>query len=133
MEHFKCPSGVGLPHRYPEQLATPFWLPQKCKRGGGLVFHRSLLFRPNFPKTQAAIGDHTKKCNIYFFVHFGGVFSSIFFAYFSSFLTLIRATLGFFVVFPNKSYTLIRATLGFELFGPNKSSCTLIRATFRVF
>ena len=31
MEHFKCPSEVGLPHRYPEQLATSFWLPQKCK------------------------------------------------------------------------------------------------------
>ena len=31
MEHLKCPSGVVLPHRYPEQLATPLWLPQKCK------------------------------------------------------------------------------------------------------
>ena len=52
----------------------------------------------------------------------------LFFVIFS----LIRATLGLFVVFPDKSYTLIRATLGFEFFGPNKSY-TLIRATFRGF
>ena len=54
------------------------------------------------------------------------------FTYFSSFFALIRATLGFFVVFPNKSYTPIRATLGFECFVPDKSY-TLIRATFRGF
>ena len=102
MEHFKCPSGVGLPHRYPEQLATPFWLRKnaKKKKKWVLVCHRSLLFRPNFPKTQAAIGDHTRKWKIYFFVHFGGVFLFFyfppsFFAYFSSFFC------------PNKSYAKI--------------------------
>ena len=89
-------------------------------------------FRPNFPKTRAAIGDHTRKWKICFFCPFGRVFLNLFFAYFSSFFTLIRATLGFFVVFPKKSYTLIKATLGFELFGPDKSD-TLIRATFSVF
>ena len=92
----------------------------KMQKNWVLVFHRSLLFRPNFPKTRTAIGDHTRKWKICFFVHLVGVvFFLPLFAYFSSFFTLIRAALGFFVVFPNKSYTLIRATLGFEFFGPN--------------
>ena len=83
MEHFKCPSGVGPPHRYPEQLATPFWLLQKCKKWGGvLVFHQSLLFRSNFPKTQAAIGDHTRKWKIDLFCSFWTFFWPLFCLFF---------------------------------------------------
>ena len=115
------------PHRYPEQLATPFWLPQKCKKKNGYWCSTGLCF---FDQTRSAVSDHTRKWKICFFCPFGRfVFFYLLFAYFSSFFTLIRATPGFFVVFPNKSYTLIRATLGFEFFGPNKSY-TQIRATF---
>ena len=58
------------------------------KEKWALVFHRSLLFRPNFPKTRAVIGDHTRKWKICFFSILGGVFFLyLFFAYFSSFFT----------------------------------------------
>ena len=87
-------------------LATAKMQKKKKKKKWVLVVRRSSLFRPNLPKTQAAIGDHTRKWKIYFFVHFG-VFFGLFFVYFSSFFALIRATLGFFVVFPNKSCTLV--------------------------
>ena len=45
------------------------------------------------------------------------------------FFALIRATLGFFVVFPDNSHTLVRVTLIFGFFVLNKSH-TLIRVTF---
>ena len=108
MEHFKCTSGVGLPHRYPEHLATPFWLPQKCKKkkkGTGVppVFAFST-------KNSGRYRRPYKKMPHLLFCPFWRCFFPLFFASFSSFFALIRATLGFFVVFPNKSYTLMRAT-----------------------
>ena len=107
MEHFKCPSGsdslIGTQSSWPPLFGYRKNVKKKCV----LVFDWSLGFRPNLPKTQAAIGDHTRKWKIYFFVHFGGFLlfflPFFFFACFSCFFTLIRVT-GFFVVFPNKSY-----------------------------
>ena len=133
MEHFKCPSGVELPIGTQSSWPPLFGYRKNAKKKWVLVFHRSLLFDQTFQKLRPL--SATIQENATFTVLSileGFLFFCLFFASFLSFFALIRATLGFFVVFPNKSYTLIRATLGFEFFGPNKSY-TLIRATFRFF
>ena len=61
------PVGVGLPHRCPEQLATPFLAPRNCKEIWVLVFDRSktcFLYQPF--QNQAAIRDHRKMENLLF-------------------------------------------------------------------
>ena len=118
----KCPSGAGFPHRYPEQLATPFWLPQKCKKkGGGYWCSTGLCFFDQTFQKLRPLSATIQENATFTFLSILEVGFFAFFFLFSPFFALIRATLGFFVVFPNKSYTLIRATLGFEFFGPNKS------------
>ena len=61
--HFKARRGSdslsGAQSSWPPFLVTTQM--QKKKGVNLLVFHQSLLFRPRFPKLQAAIGDHTKK------------------------------------------------------------------------
>ena len=74
MEHFKCPSGSRTPSSVPRAAGHPILATAKMQKKKALVFHRSLHFRPNFPKTRAAIGDHTIKWKICFFCPFWEVF-----------------------------------------------------------
>ena len=64
----QMPVGGRTPSSVPRAASHPFLATAKMqKKKWVLVFRRSLLFRPNFPKTQGAIGDHTIQCKIYFF------------------------------------------------------------------
>ena len=84
MVHFKCPSGVGLPHRYPEQLATPFLATAKMQKKNGYWCSTCLCFFGQTFQKLRPLSATNRKCNIYFFVHSGGfVFFFLFFAYFS--------------------------------------------------
>ena len=113
-----------------------FWLPENCKKTMVMgvrpvqthFLHQTFKIRP----PSATIGKR-KICFVALFERRCVVVFHLFFAsfLFRSFFALIRVTLGFFVVFPNRSHALIRVTLGFEFFGPNKSHTT-IRVTFRV-
>ena len=90
-----------------------------------------LTFCIKLCKTRPQSATIYRKMEILLFCPFWTFFFASFLPLFSPFFALIRVTLGFFVVFPNKSHTLIRVTLGFEFFGLNKSH-TLIRVTFGV-
>ena len=90
------PVGVGLPHRYPEQLATFFFGSRKLQRnmGTGVQPVQNSLFAPNFSKS----GRHPRpgKWEICFFVLFGDYFFLAFFflafCLFRFFFALIRVT-----------------------------------------
>ena len=61
------PVWVGLPHRYPEQLATSFLAPENCKEIWVLVFDRpKTCFLYQTFQNQAAIRDHRKMENLLF-------------------------------------------------------------------
>ena len=114
----QMPVGVGLPHRYPEQLATPFLATAKLqKKNWVLEFDRSTTyFVCQTLQNQAQSATIYRKMEDLLFCAFGVCF------FYGLFFALIRVTLGFFVVFTNKSHTLIRVT-----FGSNESKT--IRAT----
>ena len=58
---------VGLPHRYPEQLATPFLASENCTEIWVLVFDRSkTYFLYQTFQNQAAIRDHRKMEHLLF-------------------------------------------------------------------
>ena len=98
-----------------------------------LVFDRSTTyFLCQNLQNQVANSDHEKEnVNFTFLSFLKHFFFASFLPPFLPFFALIRVTLSFFVVFPNKSHALIRVTLGFEFFGLNKSH-TLVGVTFGV-
>ena len=119
----QMPAWGRTPSSVPRAAGHPFWATAKmqkkrgwywCSTGLYFVDQASQKLRP----LSATIQENGK---FTFLFILEVCFFSFFFAYFSSFFTLIRATLGF-LVFPNKSYTLIRATLGFGFF----LTCVLI-------
>ena len=86
----------GFPHRYPWQLVTPFLATAKMqKKKWVLVFHRSLLFRPNFPKNSGRYRRPYKKMEILLAILEG------------FFFVLPLFCLFFVIFYPNKSYARI--------------------------
>ena len=129
----QMPVGGRTPSSVPRAAGHPLLVTAKLpKKQWVLVFDRSTAyFLCQTLQNQAAISDHKNKNGNFAFLSFldPPPFCLPLFCPLSPFLALIRVTLGFFVVFPNKSHTLIRVTLGFNFFGLNKSH-TLIRVTF---
>ena len=134
---YKCPSGSDSPIGTQSSWPPPFWLPQNCKKNNGywLSTGPQLTFCTKLAKPGRNQRPYIGKWKFCVFVLFGTPLFPLFFApflpLFCPLFALIRVTLGFFVVFPNKSHTLIRVTLGFKFFGLNKSHA-LIRVTFGV-
>ena len=92
----------------------PFGYRKIAKKKWVLVFDRSTTyFLCQTLQNQAAISDHKKENGNFAFLSFLDLFFlASFLPPFSPFFALIRVTLEFFVVFPNKSHTLIRFTFG---------------------
>ena len=115
MEHSNARWGsdslIGAQSSWPPPILTAAKLPKK-KMGAGVRPVRNLPFVPNFAKPGRNQRPKTGKCKFYFFVLFEPFFFASFLPLFLPFFALIRVTLGFFVVFPNKSHTLIRVTFG---------------------
>ena len=120
---------ASVPRAAGHSLLATAKLPKKngywCPTGPQLYFCAKIC------KTRSQTAAIKWKMEILLFCPFRTFFLASFLPLFSPFFALTRVTLGFFVVFPNKSHTLIRVTPGFGFFGLNKSH-TLIRVTFGV-
>ena len=95
------PVGVGLPHWYPEQLATPFFGSENCKEIWVLGFDRSKThFLYQTFQNQAAIRYHREMENMLFCSFLGFFFGFFFFLPFQVFFCPNKSHGRFFRGFP---------------------------------
>ena len=80
------PVGGRTPSSVPRAAGHRFLATAKMQKKWVLVFHRSLLFRLNFPETQAAIGDHKENATFTFLSILEVVFLASFLPIFRPFL-----------------------------------------------
>ena len=113
MEHFKCSVGGRTPSSVPRAAGHPLLATAKMqkKKNGYWCPTYLCFFDQTFQKLRPLSATIQENATFTFLSILEVCFIfCLFFAYFPAFFALIRATLGFFVVFPKKSYTLIRAT-----------------------